>query len=117
MKDDEVGLPSDLEDIVAEQLVEDDISLPSPSEDTSAGGLDENNPSLPSDLEDNVAEQLGEDDIAEIYSPPRVVAVPNKLGLKGYMPHRPQDRHGLHAQTVPRPFFPAAGLRSRRYAS
>jgi len=86
MKDDEVGLPSDPEDIAAEQLVEDDISLISPSEDTSVGGVDENSPSLPSDPEDNAAEQLGEDDIAEIYSPPRVVPVANKLGLKGDMP-------------------------------
>ena len=38
MKDDEVGLPSDLEDIVAEQLGEDDISLLSPSDDTGARG-------------------------------------------------------------------------------
>ena len=75
MKDDEVGLPSDPEDIAAEQLGEDDISLLSPSEDTGAGAVDENSPSLPSDLEDNAAEQLGEDDIAEIYFPPRAVHV------------------------------------------
>ena len=90
MKADEVGLPSDPEDIAAEQLGEDDISLPSPFDDTSASGVDENHPSLPSDPEDNSAEQLGEDDIAEIYSP---------LVERRHVP-RPQDRHGLHAQTV-----------------
>ena len=34
-----MGLPSDPEDIAAEQLVEGDINLPSPSEDTGAGGV------------------------------------------------------------------------------
>ena len=73
MKDDEVGLPSDPEDIVAEQLGEDDISLcVLPSDDTCAKAIGENSPSLPSNPEDNSAEQLGEDDIAEIYSPPCV---------------------------------------------
>ena len=74
MKGDEVGLPSDPEDIAAEQLGEADISLPSPYDDTSAkGGVDENKPSLPCDPEDNSAEQLGEADIAEIYFLPCVV--------------------------------------------
>ena len=46
MKDDEVGLPSDPEDIVAEQFGEDDISLPSPSGYISAGGRGREQPEL-----------------------------------------------------------------------
>ncbi len=51
----------------------DDVTLPSVVDSIE-------DPSLPSDCESN-----NTDDIAEFYSPPRVVPVANRLGLKGLL--------------------------------